>query len=292
MKYPARALLGYMPKEEAVQLLAGGPIREDDIPKFEDVWRRYAKAAEARGVFESVEPLVAPPTELIAEMEAFANRPDVATLMQPHDWAVAFVDISREVLTYQRLVISRDIEERIGNLSQQDYKSLLAICLPPPQASQMLGAFDPAQMAFTATSVNPNLRIAGFEVASVSNPQSSQPQQLLGFRISMGSTFVQIVEYKGRWMVRDGYHRLYGLLTRGITQVPCVVIRAKTFEETGAAQPGFFSFETLFGPYPPRITDFLNDQFSVNVEVQANMRVIRIKAEQFFVPIHEVGSEQ
>jgi hypothetical protein len=280
-----------MPKQEALQLLTGGPIAESDTPRLERVWQKYVDAALRRADFAPAEPIEAPPSQIVDVLEAFATRSDVANLMQPHDWSVAFADLSRGVLTYQRVVTTKHVEERIGNVRPADLGALVDICLPPPQGSQMVGAFDPAQMAFTATSTNPNLRIGGFDVANVATAAGAPTQQLLGFRITMGSTFVQLVEYKGRWMVRDGYHRLYGLLSKGISKVPCVVIRAKTFEETGAGQPGFFSFETLYGSKPPLVTDFLDSAHAADVEIQANMRVIRIKAEQFFVPIHELGSD-
>jgi hypothetical protein len=289
VKYPARALVGYMPREEALQLLAGGPVEGADIAKLERRWTAYVEAAANREDFVPSDPVESVPPEIVGRLEAFATRQDVAALMRPHDWTVGFVDISKGVLTYQRAVTITDVDQRVASARPNDASALVDICLPAPEASQMLGTFDPAQLAFTASSVNPNLRIGGFEIANVPSAGSAQPQQLLGFRISMGSTFVQLVEYKGRWMVRDGYHRLYGLLSRGITKVPSVVIRAKTFEETGATQPGFFSFETLYGPQPPRLTDFLDRKFAADVQVQANMRVVRIKAEQFFVPILEVG---
>jgi hypothetical protein len=289
VKYPARALIGFMPRDEALQLLAGGPVSTSETKHFEQLWRQYAEAAQADRKFTEVTPLEEIPDEISARLEAFASRPDVGGLMQPHDWSVGFADVSKNVLSYQRVVIVKDVDARIGNVSGRDLGSLVDICLPPPQTSQMLGAFDQAQLAFTTSSVNPNLRIAGFDIANTPGAQPGQAQQILGFRITMGSTFVQLVEYKGRWMVRDGYHRLYGLLAKGITRIPCVVIRAKTFEETGAGRPGFFSFETLYGSQPPLVTDFLSDRIAADIQVQATMRVIRIKADEFFVPIHEIG---
>ena len=84
-------------------------------------------------------------------------------------------------------------------------------------------------------------------------------------------------------MVRDGHHRLYGLMKAGISQVPAVLIHARTFEETGAGRPGFFGYEQLFGPRPPQLHDFVDDEFSAEVNVRAIRKVVRIRAEEFAV---------
>ncbi len=290
MKQSARALVGNMRLEEALQLMANGsmPIelqQRDLIAAWESIRRNLKR----RKAFDPVVPLITPPDELDRAFKEVADRPDVKAVMQAHEWSVSMVDLTKSVLSYQRLVIERGAETRLGSVTASDFKALMNVCLPPAAPETFKGSFDPAQNAFTAWSLNPNLRVAGFGVAATPIPGLEQPQQLFGFRMSFGARFVQVAEYQGRWMVRDGYHRIYGLLKKGITQIPCLVVRAKTFEETGAGRPGFFDHEVMFSSQPPRVTDFLSDDFAVDVQVQAVTRVVRIRAEEFAIPIHEPG---
>jgi hypothetical protein len=122
------------------------------------------------------------------------------------------------------------------------------------------------------------------DVATASG-QPATRQNFIGFTISFGSPFVQVAEYNGRWFVRDGYHRCFGLLRQGITRIPCVFVKPRSFAELGAAAPGFFPYEVLFGDRPPYLRDFLDDSVAVTAKQTAQRRAIRIRAEEFIVAV-------
>jgi hypothetical protein len=127
---------------------------------------------------------------------------------------------------------------------------------------------------------------AALEVDAVAAPgMPATRQSFVGFAINFGSPFVQIAEYNGRWFVRDGYHRCFGLLRRGITQIPCVFVRVGSIAELGAAPPAFFPYEVLFSDHPPFLRDFLDDLVSVTTKQVAQRKVVRIKAEEFIVAV-------
>jgi hypothetical protein len=67
--------------------------------------------------------------------------------------------------------------------------------------------------------------------------------------------------------------------------VPCVFVKARNFQELGAAAPGFLPYEVLFSDRPPFLTDFLDDTFSVLVNQKAMRKVVRISAEEFLVEV-------
>jgi len=288
MKQRARALIGYFPKAEALALLAGGPAEEAPTAEPEEIWEQLANRVRTRPVYGASNPLLDPPDEIQPVLAKFADRPDVRAAMQTHDWSVGFADLSKSVLSYQRVVITEGLEQLLHAVYRNQPHSIADLCLPEPRTLQFSGSFDKAQNAFTSASLNPNLRVAGFAVVNQSVPGVDVPQQLFGFQLSLGTRFMQLVEYQGRWMVRDGYHRMHGLLSMGITQIPCVVVRAKSFEETGAGRPGFFGHEVLFGDRPPFVTDFQSEDFAFDVHIQAMMRIVRIRAEEFVVPVQDV----
>jgi hypothetical protein len=136
-----------------------------------------------------------------------------------------------------------------------------------------------SEKSYTLSSLNPNLRI----MTLVRQKQDSWKN--LGFIVGIHPSFVQVAECNGRWFVRDGYHRCYGLLRRGITRIPCVFVRARNFSETGAEQPGLLKYEQVFSSRPPLLKDFFDDAVSVTVQYRALRKVVRIRGEEFFVEV-------
>jgi hypothetical protein len=169
-----------------------------------------------------------------------------------------------------------------------DDESLLELCIPRNQPQPPSGAFtDQDGKGFTVSSFNPNLRIAGGQIgeAQVSQAPGLPPvkMQAISLLVFMGASYLQVVRYKGRSFIRDGYHRAVGLLREGRFEVPCIFIEARTFEEVGAAQ-GAFSFETLFDSRPPHLMDFWNDRVSRDIHQVAVRKVVRVTGEEFVVP--------
>jgi hypothetical protein len=72
---------------------------------------------------------------------------------------------------------------------------------------------------------------------------------------------------------------------QGFERIPCIFIIARSFEELGAATPGFFPYETLFSDHPPFLRDFLDEAVSISAKQTAIRKVIRISAEEFVVAI-------
>ena len=120
----------------------------------------------------------------------------------------------------------------------------------------------------------------------LSNPEDgTMSATVFGFIVKHYPSFVQVVDYNGRRFLRDGYHRCYGLLAKGITTIPCVSIQANTFQQTGADQVGFFPEAALFAERPPLLTDFFNDALSVTAQQRAARKVVRITAQEFGVEL-------
>lgn len=279
-----------MQREEAIRLMTGGVLRNGQTAQAENRWQHIVKNVENRTTYNPASPLLETPPSLRHFFETFKERQDVRSALHPLEWTVAFVDLTQNILTYQRIIISEDAKARLRSVDKQDLDSIAALCLPAPHSTQVQVAFDPTQAALTASSLNPNLRVGGLGTFDTVTP-GGQQQKIFGFNLGFGASFVQLAEYQGRWMVRDGYHRIYGLLQLGITQIPTVIVKAKRLEETGAGRAGFFDYETLLSDHPPLMADFLSDEFAVDIQLQAQMKVVRIKAEEYFVPIYMPGED-
>jgi len=266
------------------------PIPGEDLSQHQQLWETARTALQQREPYAQALPVLDPiPTELQDQAEAFKNNPAVSAFFQGMDWTVGIANLS-SVLSFQKIVVQEHAIDRVNDVSTDDQAGLFSFCLPlPSDVINLQGMIDQDKKAVTFSSLNPNLRIGGqmmldIDVA-VAPGQPSTRQKFVGFGINFGGQFLQIAEYNQRWFVRDGYHRCYGLLRKGIERVPCVFIRANSFEQLTGGQFGFLDYETCFGVRPPFLKDFLNDSVSRSVFRMATRKVVRVSVEEFFVAI-------
>jgi hypothetical protein len=283
LRRPARGLLGWLSDQEAVTALLGrNPVPGEDIVSQLAVAAECRSSASARSVYQVSDSVLRREFEGLHDI---GSRQDLVSNLGPLNWRPAVVDL-RRVLSFQKVIHIDGLEERLGDLS--DDKSLLELCIPTSQPPPPTGAFtDQDGKGFTVSSFNPNLRIAAGQIgdAQVSQGPGLAPvkMQAITLLVFMGPSFLQVVRYKDRSFIRDGYHRAAGLVRRGVFEVPCIFIEAKSFEEVGAVA-GAFSYEVLYGDRPPGLVDFWDDKVSRAIEQPAVRKVIRVRGEEFVVP--------
>jgi hypothetical protein len=129
-------------------------------------------------------------------------------------------------------------------------------------------------------SSNPDLQL---RLSTNAGTSDHLPLSLYG-----GSPFFEVAELRGRWFLRDGYHRAYRLLQAGVHRMPAVVIKTRTLEELGATEPWFFSERQLFSDRPPLVVDFLDESMVLRYERTALRKVIRIRLEESLEPVDEI----
>jgi hypothetical protein len=156
--------------------------------------------------------------------------------------------------------------------AQDDWKTLIDICFGKGSVTAEEVSYDSGNKSIHLRTTNPNLRVEFTK--NVLSP----------IKISSGSPFFEVAQYRGRWFLRDGYHRAYGLLQAGIVEVPTVIIEAKSLAELGAIQPWFFAEDILFSDHPPMVTDFLRDELTIRYSRPALVKSIRITMDETFVP--------
>jgi hypothetical protein len=278
-----RALVGWLNDIEGMNILLGRGLTPND-----DTSVLMAALQACRGAVEAFPPFVAEDpilTEYFPGLQDLQQRSEIQAAMGSLQWRLAVVDLTK-VLSFQKVVHVDGLEQRIQGVD--DPAQLLELCIPATQPQPPMGAFgDSDGKGFTISSYNPNLRIAGGQLTEAKVAQApGLPEvrmQAVTLLVYMGTSYLQIVRYRDRCFIRDGYHRAAGLLRRGITRVPCIFIEARNFEEV-AAPGGSFTFEVLFGTRPPRVVDFWNDAVARTAQQAATRKVVRIRGEEFVVP--------
>lgn len=276
-----RALLGWMDQQEAVAVQLGGmlPAAGQDTTTQVNTFTQARSSVEARNPYNLPTPVLYPlPAVLLARGEAFLQRPDVAVAFQGWDISVGMAEL-RNILSFQKIVAT-DSSQRLAGVDLHDPQVLFSLCLPDAAtATQFPVAIDGDGKGYSMSSSNPNLRVLQAQSVIING------QQFFGFVVGFGNNFVQVVEYQGRWFIRDGYHRCYGLLLAGIETIPCLFIRARDSQQFGGAFPAFFRGEILFGSRPPFLVDFLNDSVAHTSSSPVAGKVIRITAQEFGIQL-------
>jgi hypothetical protein len=89
---------------------------------------------------------------------------------------------------------------------------------------------------------------------------------------------MQVGRYRGRHFLRDGYHRAFGLLSRGINVVPAFVRDITAFEELVPDPRTMLPQDSYRGARPPVLPDYLDETVSAAVQVPAAHKMVIIQA--------------
>jgi len=226
---------------------------------------------------EFAQPAVIAGTEwdrLRTTMQSELGRPDLLREMDGLDWSLDVICL-RNLVAFQRRLSFDPAREALPTLVGRKEDELLACAFgvaPTPILESRME--DPRTLV--VRSKNPTVQIALSSAAACAT-------------VTTGSPFVEVAEFRGRWFLRDGYHRCYQLLQRGLDTVPALIVRARSLDELGAVLPKFFSEEVLFSERPPMLIDFLNDDLTVTYCRPRLIKVLRMTVEEHYEPEAEPG---
>lgn len=199
-----------------------------------------------------------------------AQRPDLLFEMEGFDWSLGVVDL-RHLLSFQRRLSFDPAVPQPPVPAADDWLGLLNFTFPPTRpllCDVLLG--DARTLKFCSGDPNLQVRLS----ADLTRPIIAH----------LGSAFLEVAVFRGRFFLRDGYHRAYRLLRDGITAVPAVVVRAKTLAELGSARPQFFTEHTLFSRHPPHLIDFLEDRLTTGYTRPRVRKTLHITVRESYAP--------
>ena len=283
----ARALLGWLPREHGESLLASqaeGELSETQRARVSEA--RDAVAARPAGIDQA--DLISPLPDELADHVTRLGATPAGARMRAEGWEIAMVDLDR-VVAVQPSVFTDTAAERAASLDPGDLRAVAKLTLPVshPRLTGDLSAGDDAppisvqynhlKQTYTITSPNPNLTVAG-NFDAPGHFDARQPGGLteFGFRITVPPSFIQVARFQGRYSLRDGHHRSFGLLTRGITRVPAYVRDFATAEEAVPAET--LPRSAWLGDRPALLRDYHDDLVAEPVLLPVPHRMIVIHA--------------
>lgn len=192
-------------------------------------------------------------------------------------WTIAVVDLRKLIAFQRRIILDADRQLEDTTLAG-DWGSLLHLAFDGTR-STAIHRHETQSTAGVETiefrSWNPDLQLR-------IDPAAGHPVQFHG-----GSPLFEVAHYRGRWFLRDGYHRAFRLLQAGIHAMFAIIVEARTMSEVGAVHPWFFDEETLFSEHPPMVTDFHNNELVLQYSRTRMIKRITVRIEETLHPADE-----
>ena len=270
-----RWLVGWQDEPEALQALSAGRYGAGPFPVPVELQMKAQAAREAvaaRALFEP-QSAILPHAEGDVVLTEVAARHDIQAALPGASWRPQYVDLS-EVIVLQKLVVTDGLDEQVTGITMGS-PELLELCLPTQQQPFPIELTSDADgHAVTITSLNPNLRVQGFQ-ANLGPAGGS-----VTFVVGAGSPYVTVVELGGRFLLRDGHHRAVALMAAGITAAPVIVVAGTSYADA-AMEPGLFGPGVALGDRPPMVADFLDERVSAAAVRRPLRKITRISASEF-----------
>ncbi|WP_028101839.1 hypothetical protein [Pseudoduganella violaceinigra] len=279
---PARALVGWMSKKAAAETLAGRHHSPNDPDILKRVRDAHNAVADRIGTFDSTGAVYDVPEILRDYVDALSAMP-MYDLYRRHGWQVKMVDL-RKVCAVQEIVHLEHAVNRFDALRADDLLSIAKVCLPQKgDVGDVKVHWSEADQHWILSSENPNLNVC----AHYNEPQDLGGGRMVpayGFCAEAQPSLVQVVHYRGRYILRDGYHRSLALAARGIHHIPVVFREYGEFESLGL-NSGCLAEPTFLGNNPATIFDFLDDEVSAPTTLSVKKTLIVIEAKRYVLSI-------
>jgi hypothetical protein len=280
------ALLGFMTEQEALNYVHGGipnPITTDQEWLIEiGKARKCVSGLPAR-------PESSPQAdEITSQFLDHINKIQGEPTFQEHligMKAHRFVEVELDKLRcYQTNLNLEYIDSLVNNGPAPDDKgSIIRFCLPllaERKKVEVLSSSNLATNSAAMISENLDLRVMGI----IQGEDQATGRKFTGFLYGFGLSQISVVEYKGAYIIKNGYHRAFALYKKGHKKIPCLLLSTDNYESTGAQRPGFFPIDSIMGERPPLLTDF-DSEAAVRIPRRRTRAVVNMHAEVQMIPL-------
>lgn len=271
---PARGLLGWLEPDAAHQLLVAGHAEATVDADVVSRATAARQAASSRSPADQADVVSSWPTGI---GDHLAQLRQIAKILFDEGWRPCSVDMAR-LYSLQPTTFADHVKEGVDVVDPDEKAELAGITLPLMTDVQMDVSFNAPQRVWTVSSRNLNLQV----LAPV-EPTDVAPCAF-GFSVAPSNSLFQVAHFEDRYFCRDGHHRAYQLLRRGIRTVPALVRSFSSYSEL-APKGNLFPEAILLGKSPPTLHDFLDDRVAADVLLPRTRKVVVVSAEEVEIPV-------
>ncbi len=100
----------------------------------------------------------------------------------------------------------------------------------------------------------------------------------VSFTIGWGHPFVQVSILKGRYVLKNGYHRAFVLRKMAVDYLPCILLEASSYDDLeSTGPPTYFGERTIMGAHPPLFSSFFEPEIAPPAKLITLSKVIVLR---------------
>lgn len=262
-RYPMwRYLAGFVSEGEAWAYVTGQGVKnspEDELKLRKEIQSAgsfVASLPDRSDISPRMSALPDSARERLSKLEAEPTFKEQLQGIKSHEWT--YIELAKLRCFQQNLNMEyvQDLVERVPN--QTDLEAVLRFCLPlmseRPKTEIPIG-FNPTTNTYTIVSENLDFRILGTVGGEAQDPNGTK-RPFVGFLYGFGLPQLSVAEYRGAYVIKNGYHRAYALLEAGHTRAPVLLVHAASYAAVGGAIPGFLPADLVLSSKPAVLPDF------------------------------------
>jgi hypothetical protein len=265
---PARYLIGWLPPDEAIAVLAMRDEEEFDGTEAAERAEAARRAAASRHPAVGTDGVVAegPPELRACQARLGEANPRLASMFQ-RGLRLEILDL-RRICAVQQAVFT---DAEAPDIDPDDVEALAGWTLRDAGNPMLDVHYSARRRAWTVLVDDPNIRVVNRFRTDLEHGVG------LGFELRQFGSSLQAVRFRDRFLLVDGYQRAYALLSKGVHLAPGLVGEADSIDVLRELALGL-TMDVVLGPRPPLIPDFLDDQISAEVRTPVGPRVLVIEA--------------
>ncbi len=200
--------------------------------------------------------------------------------------AFGLVDLDRLVVSQYHL--TRSIVDRLlaSFVRRPAGKDLAALCLPLEGGTVPCRTVIRDEREFVFAAPAHDLRFLGASLIDPATvPGLSRHGHLgavLALSVGFSSNLLNVVLYRGRYVLNNGHHRAHSLRAMGVRWAPCLIQPCASFEDLRqAATAEVIDNDELYfdTPRPPLLRDFDRPELARTVTSRPLQRIVRLRFE-------------
>ncbi len=186
----------------------------------------------------------------------------------------------RKVVSIQ-FNIDFDYIKRICDRINNNETYLLDLALPLSNSEQHVEINRVNNLEFIISSLNTDLRFQGLELMGENVERENESGQIgIVANIGYGIKELWCINYQGRDILFNGYHRAVALISAGITHIPVVYQSVENDDEllSLVGQIGLDACKDILSrDIIPLVSDFTVDKFVYKLDTPQPIKLIRLK---------------
>jgi hypothetical protein len=281
-------LMGAMQQNALAQTVRLGCIAEDvaRLPEITQAWRaasaRMTSLSQSEGGLADRIAAGEVPPEINDRLFQIAADPLFQASFSAMPTTFMVVEIDNLVAPQREVNLDYvdDLRKRIPGRSVPD---LVEFCVGPRSVTPELKALQTAPNQMTYTSRSLDLRFLGGSPKVLTDSDvavahlGGQPVEVIALLVGFGAAPINVYKVGNRFVLGNGFHRIFAVRAEGITHVPVVVQHVANAQIEFPAQLLNLTREYLLeDPRPVLVKDFFDPLLTIELHVKPRRKVLRI----------------